>query len=65
MKYLIARDNGQLHRIDAAIADFHNLPPSRQLQRRFLLDALKREKAQLMSDFRNLSRDRRILRDAA
>jgi hypothetical protein len=47
MRSLIVKDDGDLHRLERAIAEFKSRPPAEQLRKHFLLDALRRERTSL------------------
>lgn len=47
MRVLIATDDGQLARIERAIAEFEARPAAERMRKVFLLAALRRERAEL------------------
>ncbi len=56
MRALIAKDDGQLRRLESSIAAFRSRSAAEQSRMAFLLAALEREKAELLSFTRHPSR---------
>lgn len=50
MRVLIVRDDGQLRRIERAIAEFEGRPPTERLRKSCLLQALQRERETLLHE---------------
>jgi len=48
MRELIVKDDGELRRIERAIAEFEARQPAERLRRTALLDALRRQRADLL-----------------
>jgi hypothetical protein len=48
MRVLIVRDDGELRRIERAIAEFEGRPPAERLRKSCLLQALHHERAELL-----------------
>lgn len=48
MRALIVRDDGELRRIERVIAEFEGRPPAERLRKSCLLQALRRERAELL-----------------
>ncbi len=48
MRLLIVRDDGDLRRIERAIAEFEGRPPSERLRKSCLLQALHQERQELL-----------------
>jgi len=48
MRALIVKDDGELRRIERAIAEFEARQPAERLRRTSLLEALRRQRAELL-----------------